>query len=155
MLLARPSEVRELQWTEVDFENARINIPKERMKMRKPHIIPLSTQAIEILTEMKNFSQGSVYVFPSLKTRTRPISNNTVRHALRAMGYDKQTMTAHGFRAMARTILDEVLEFPVQYIEHQLAHTVKDSLGRAYNRTKHLKQRNEMLQAWSDFLDKN
>ena len=92
------------------------------------------------------------YVFPSARGGSRPLSDNGVRIALRTMGYGKETMTPHGFRAMARTLLDEELGFPVDWIEHQLAHAVKDSNGRAYNRTTHLNNRRNMMQSWSDFL---
>lgn len=102
---------------------------------------------------MKTLTWNSRFVFSSLKTKSRPISDNTANVALRNLGYDNKTMTAHGFRAMARTILDEILEYPVDWIEHQLAHSVRDANGTAYNRTKHLKQRHMMLQDWADYLD--
>ena len=159
LLLLRPGEVRHLEWNDIflhggDFDDipAYIQIPAERMKLDKPHIIPLSRQAIQILKELKPLSKGQ-YVFPSIKPGTPCLSENTANRALRAMGYDNSMMTAHGFRAMARTALDERLEYPVDWIEHQLAHTVRDVNGTAYNRTKHLKQRLMMLQDWADYLD--
>ena len=153
LLMCRPGELRQLEWKEIDFHKEIIEIPKEKMKMRSSHIIPLSYQAVELFNELKNVSGQSQFVFPSAKTRTRPISDNGVRSALRSMGYDNTMITPHGFRAMARTLLDEVLAYPIEWIEHQLAHTVKDPLGRAYNRTKHLPQRKMMMQDWSDYLD--
>jgi hypothetical protein len=129
------------------------NIPAEKMKMKQPHIVPLCVQAVTILTELKQLTGASKYVFPSGRSFARPMSNNTVNAALRRMGYDKETMTGHGFRTMARTILDEVLQVRPDYIEHQLAHAVRDPNGRAYNRTAHLEGRREMMQTWVDYLD--
>jgi len=120
--------------------------------MKQPHIVPLSRQAIEILADLKPLTGASRYVFPSLRSHTRPMSNNTVNAALRRMGYDKDVMTGHGFRAMARTILDEILHENPYVIEAQLAHKVPDQLGRAYNRTTHLAERRLMMQKWADYL---
>jgi integrase len=103
---------------------------------------------------MESLKGSSKFVFPSARGASRPLSENGVRTALRSMGYDNQTMTPHGFRATARTILDEQLNYRPDFIEHQLAHTVKDPNGRAYNRTKYLPQRKEMMQKWADYLDK-
>jgi integrase len=135
-------------------------IPAARMKRTKlgkaegnAHIVPLPTQAIEILRELQPLTGSGNFLFPSVRTMDRPMSENTVNAALRRLGYDTETMTGHGFRAMARTILDEVLEVPAVIIEAQLAHAVKDPLGRAYNRTAHLPQRREMMQRWADYLD--
>lgn len=124
------------------------------MKMKSDHIVPLSTQAIELLRQVHPISGHGKYVFPSIRTGERPMSENTVSAALRAIGYDRDTQTAHGFRATARTIMDEVLGERVDLIEHQLAHAVKDANGRAYNRTAHLPARKAMMQRWSDYLDK-
>lgn len=154
LLFCRPGELRHMTWEEVNFEDARIEIPAERMKISEPHIIPLATQSLTILQNLHDLHRRGSYVFYSPKTIFRPISENAVRAALRTMGFDNETHTAHGFRASARTMLDEVLEFPVDWIEHQLAHSVRDANGRAYNRTKHLRQRSEMMQAWADYLDK-
>lgn len=115
--------------------------------------MPLCAQAIEILKELKQLTGASKYVFPSGRSFARPMSNNAILAALRRMGYDKDTMTGHGFRAMARTILDEVLQVRPDYIEHQLAHAVRDPNGRAYNRTTHLAERRNMMQLWADYLD--
>jgi len=124
------------------------------MKMKNDHIVPLATQAVELLRDVHAMSGHGKYVFPSIRTGERCMSENTINAALRSMGYDKATMTAHGFRAMARTILDEVLGERVDLIEHQLAHAVKDPNGRAYNRTAHLPARRKMMQTWADYLDK-
>lgn len=118
------------------------------------HIVPLPTQAVAVLRELQPLTGNGRLLFPSVRTKDRPMSDNTVNAALRRLGYDGDTMTGHGFRAMARTILDEVLSVPAPIIEAQLAHTVKDPLGRAYNRTAHLLQRREMMQKWADYLDR-
>ncbi len=153
LFFCRPGELRALEWSEVNFDEARIEIPAERMKQKEPHIIPLATQAIEILEELHKLTGRSRYVFPNARSFARPLSDNGLRIALRTMGYTKEQMTPHGFRAMARTLLDEVLGFPPDWIEHQLAHSVRDANGRAYNRTKHLENRRQMLQTWADYLD--
>ena len=123
------------------------------MKMKLPHIVPLSEQAIVILKELQPLTGHSRYVFPSHRTPLRCMSNNAVNAALRRMGFEKDEICAHGFRAMARTILDEVMGFRIDFIEHQLAHAVKDANGRAYNRTAHLEARRQMMQHWADYLD--
>ncbi|MDP5207243.1 integrase arm-type DNA-binding domain-containing protein, partial [Alishewanella sp. SMS9] len=147
----RPGELRALEWANVNWDEKRIEIIAE--KTHQQHIIPLCTQAIELLESMQPISGHSKYVFPSNRGMGRPMSENTVRVALRTMGYGNDDMTAHGFRAMARNLLDEVLNYRVEWIEQQLAHSVKDANGRAYNRTKHLLQRFEMMQRWADYLD--
>lgn len=150
----RPSELRLAEWREFDLEGARWDIPEERMKSRKPHIVPLSRQVLEILNELRPLTGSGVYVFQGRRPG-KPLSDNTINKALRSMGYStKEEITAHGFRAMARTVLDEELGFRVDWIEHQLAHAVRDPNGRAYNRTAHLEGRRQMMQAWSDYLDK-
>jgi integrase len=121
--------------------------------MGDPHIVPLCSQAVAVLKELHGLTGNGRYVFPGARSRQRPMSNNAVLAALRRMGFDKDTMTGHGFRAMARTILDEVLHVRPDYIEHQLAHAVRDANGRAYNRTSHLLERRAMMQQWSDYLD--
>jgi len=152
-VFVRPGELRKAEWSEIDLENAEWNIPAEKMKMKNPHLVPLSLQAVKILEELKQLTGRGKYVFPSYRTTLRPMSENAVLAALRRMGYDKDEMTGHGFRAMARTILDEVLQVRPDYIEHQLAHAVKDPNGRAYNRTAHLAERIKMMQLWADYLD--
>ncbi len=153
LLFVRPGELRHMKWAEVDLDAAEWNIPAEKMKSRKPHLVPLARQALEILKEIQPLTGGGQYVFPSPRTAKRPMSSNGVLSALRRMGFEKDEMTGHGFRAMARTILDEVLQVRPEYIEHQLAHRVKDPLGRAYNRTKHLPERRQMMQTWANYLD--
>lgn len=154
LLFVRPGELRHGEWEEISLENAEWNIPGGKMKMKEPHLVPLPRQAIEILTELKKFTGASRYVLPSGRSFHRPMSENAILAALRRMGYAKDEMSGHGFRAMARTILDEVLRFPPEIIEHQLAHAVRDPLGRAYNRTAHIEQRKQMMQTWADYLDK-
>jgi integrase len=122
------------------------------MKMKVDHIVPLSTQAVAILNELRPITGHGKFVFPSLRTGERPMSENTINAALRGMGYSKDIHTAHGFRAMARTLMDEVMGERVDLIEHQLSHSVKDTNGRAYNRTTHLPARKLMMQSWSDKL---
>jgi integrase len=153
LLFQRPGEIRSMEWLEINWEQNRWEIPAVKMKMRQSHIVPLSRQALTILLELHPHTCRSKYVFPSPKGASRCLSDNGVRTALRILGYDNETMTPHGFRAMARTLLDEVLDYRVDWIEHQLAHAVKDPNGRAYNRTAHLKGRTEMVQAWADYLD--
>ena len=153
LLFCRPGELRHLEWSEVNFSETRIELPAAKMKIKEPHIIPLASQAVEILKELQPITGRGKYVFPSARGASRPLSENGVRTALRTLGYTNDQISPHGFRAMARTILDEVLDFPVDWIEHQLAHSVKDANGRAYNRTKHLPQRKKMMQTWADYLD--
>ena len=153
LVFVRPGELRTAEWHEFDLDKAEWNIPAEKMKMRAAHLVPLSAQAVAVLRELKPLTGRGRFVFPSVRTSERPMSNNTILAALRGMGYSKDEMTGHGFRAMARTILDEVMGARPDIIEHQLVHTVKDPLGRAYNRTKHLVERREMMQRWADYLD--
>ena len=154
LLFVRPGELRKAEWVEIDLDKAEWNIPAERMKMREPHLVPLSTQAVEILRELHALTGGGRYVFPGARTNGRPMSDNAVLAALRRMGFAKDEMSGHGFRAMARTILDEVLQVRPDFIEHQLAHAVRDPNGRAYNRTAHLDERRKMMQLWAGYLDK-
>ena len=124
------------------------------MKMQMDHLIPLSRQALEVLRELHALTGEGRYLFHCERTKSRPMSENTVNAALRRLGYSGDEMTGHGFRAMARTVLDEVLGYRVEWIEHQLAHAVKDPNGRAYNRTAFLEGRREMMQGWADYLDR-
>jgi len=152
LVFQRPGEVRTMQWADIDFENAEWRYLVTKTKT--PHIVPLSKQALKILQELQPITGGrGKYVFPSARGASRSLSENGVRVALRTIGYTNEQMTPHGFRAMARTLLDEVLEFKTDWIEHQLAHAVKDANGTAYNRTKHLPQRKVMMQEWADYLD--
>jgi integrase len=154
LLFVRPGELRAAEWLEIDLDAAQWRIPGSKMKMKVEHLVPLATQAVELLRDLHKISGHGKYVFPSLRTSQACMSENTVNAALRGMGYGKEVMTGHGFRAMARTIMDEVLGERVDLIEHQLAHAVKDVNGRAYNRTAHLPARREMMQRWADYLDK-
>ncbi|MHB8093064.1 MAG: tyrosine-type recombinase/integrase [Syntrophales bacterium] len=153
MLMVRPGELRHAEWSEINLNEAVWNIPAEKMKMKQAHIVPLSKQAVEILNEIYPVTGNGKFVFPSIRSTARPMSENTINATLRAIGYEGERMTGHGFRAMARTILDEVLNVRPDLIEAQLAHAVSDPLGRAYNRTHHLPERTKMMQTWADYLD--
>ena len=153
LVFVRPGELRHAEWAEFDLDAAQWNLPAEKMKMREPHLVPLAPQAVAILRELQALTGGRRYVFPSARSPQRPMSDNAVLSALRRMGYANDEMSGHGFRAMARTVLDEVLHFRPDYIEHQLAHAVKDPNGRAYNRTAHLTERRKMMAAWAEYLD--
>jgi integrase len=153
LVFVRPGELRAAEWPEIDLDGAQWRIPGRKMKMKVDHLVPLSTQAVAILRRMHVMTGHGKYVFPSIRTDERCMSENTINAALRSMGYGKDVMTAHGFRAMARTIMDEVLNERVDLIEHQLAHAVKDPNGRAYNRTAHLPERQKKMQRWADYLD--
>lgn len=153
LVFTRPGELRNAEWTEINLDKSEWNIPAEKMKMGFPHLVPLSVQAVTILKELQAITGRSRYVFPSARSGQRPMSDVAVLAALRRMGYSTAEMTGHGFRAMARTILDEGLGYRQDIIEHQLAHAVKDPNGRAYNRTSHLPERRKMMQAWSDYLE--
>lgn len=153
LVFVRPGELRKAEWSEISLDAAQWNIPAARMKMREPHLVPLSTQAVAILRELYALTGRGRYVFPGVRSNDRPMSDNTILGALRRMGFGKEEMTGHGFRAMSRTVLDEVLHVRPDYIEHQLAHSVRDPNGRAYNRTAHLAERTKMMQMWADYLD--
>jgi integrase len=142
-----------MEWAEINWNDLQWEIPAIKMKMKQPHIVPLSIQSLAVLQYMQSLKSKSKFVFPSARGASRSLSENGVRTALRTMGYTNDQMTAHGFRAMARTILDEQLNYRPDFIEHQLAHAVRDPNGRAYNRTKYLSQRKEMMQKWADYLD--
>ena len=163
LLLLRPGELRHMEWAWLDLGGALLTVPSEVMKRKKaekadgpPHVVPLAPQAVTILLELQALTGGAGrrYVFPSLLTGERCMSENTVRGALRRMGYGNDDMTAHGFRAMARTMIAERLGVAAEVIEAQLAHAVSDTLGRAYNRTQFLDQRREMMGKWADYLDR-
>ncbi|KAF1685345.1 integrase [Pseudoxanthomonas broegbernensis] len=151
LVFVRPGELRRARWADIDLDAAEWRFAVS--KTGTPHLVPLATQAIAILRDLQPLTGRGEYVFPSVRGPRRPMSENTVNVALRSLGFDGDTMTGHGFRAMARTILDEVLGFRPDYIEHQLAHAVRDPLGRAYNRTVHLAERRKMMQVWADYLD--
>jgi integrase len=154
MLFQRPGEIREMEWAEINWQALRWEIPAFKMKLRHPHIVPLPAQAQKILKELNPITGNGRYVFPSARGRSRPLSENGVRTALRSMGFENHEVTPHGFRATARTLLDEVLRYRLDLIEAQLSHSVRDSNGRAYNRTSFIEERIEMMQAWADYLDK-
>lgn len=153
LVFVRPGELRHAEWSEIDLDAGEWNIPAHKMKMREPHLVPLSSQAVAILRDLQPLTGHRQYVFPGGRSPKRPLSDNALTAALRRMGFDKETMTAHGFRATARTLLDEVLGWRPDLIEHQLAHAIRDPNGRAYNRTSHLPERQKMMQAWADYLD--
>lgn len=161
LLFLRPGELRQLEWAWVDLDSAQVTVPAALMKRRKdekangaPHLVPLAPQAVAILRDLHPLTGAGRYVFPSLQTKDRPMSENTVNVALRRMGFDRETATAHGFRAMARTMAVERLGVDPQVIEAQLAHAVPDALGRAYNRTTFAEQRRELMTKWADYLDR-
>ena len=151
LLFVRPGELRSARWADIDLEAGEWRFVTS--KTETPHVVPLATQAVEILQDLKPLTGRGDYVFPSERGRDRFMSNNTINAAMRRIGYGTNDMTAHGFRAMERTVLDEVLGFRPDFIEHQLAHQVRDPNGRAYNRTAHLAERKKMMQAWADYLD--
>lgn len=151
LVFVRPGELRTAQWSNIDLEKSEWSYTVT--KTNTPHIVPLSTQATQILREIYPATCRSPYVFPSARTNKRPMSDNAILGALRRMGISKEEVCVHGFRATARTLLDEVLGIRPDYIEHQLAHAVRDPNGRAYNRTAHLKERKHMMQQWGDYLD--
>jgi integrase len=153
LVFVRPGELRHMEWSEIDFDASEWSIPSHKMKMKEPHLVPLSQQAIAILKEIKPLTGNSKYVFPSTRSFLRCMSDNTINASFRRMGFDGDTITGHGFRATARTILDEILQQRIDIIEHQLAHAVKDPNGRAYNRTSHLAERRKLMQLWADYLD--
>jgi integrase len=153
LTFVRPGELRQAEWREFDLANALWTIPASRMKMKEPHSVPLSTQALSVLSDLEPLTGRGQYVFPGARSPKRPMSNNAILAALRRMGFGKDEMSGHGFRAMARTILDEVLNIRPDFIEHQLAHAVRDPNGRAYNRTTHFDERRKMMQIWSDYLE--
>lgn len=151
MLFVRPGELRQAKWADIDLNAGQWRYVASKTKTA--HIVPLPSQAATVLEELWPLTKRSDYVFPGVRSADRPMSENTVNAALRNLGFDGETIVGHGFRAMARTVLDEVLGFRPEYIEQQLAHAVRDPLGRAYNRTAHLSERKKMMQTWADYLD--
>ena len=151
---ARPGEIRKAEWTEIDLEATEWRIPAEKMKMRRPHIVPLARQVVRLLSDLRGLTGRGVYVFPSLRSvkGTVPMSENTVLYALRRMGFDATEMTAHGFRGMASTRLNEMGWAP-DVIERQLAHLEANKVRAAYNHAEYLAERREMMQAWADWLE--
>lgn len=151
LTFVRPGELRFAQWSEFDLGTAEWRIPGERMKMGTLHIVPLATQALQILKELQSISRRSEYLFPSLRSVDRPMSNNTVNAALRRLGYGHEDMTGHGFRTLASTWLNEMGWHP-DLIELQLAHSERNNVRAAYNRAQRLPERRKMMQAWADYL---
>lgn len=161
MLLLRPGEFRFAEWSEIDLDAAMWTVPAMRMKRElraklhgAPHLVPLPKQAVAVLRDLRSLTGSGLLVFRGERHHDRAMSENTINAALRAMGFPQDEVTGHGFRATARTMLHERLGFDPNVIEAQLAHSVRDSLGRAYNRTEFVEQRRKMLQAWADYLDK-
>ncbi len=162
LTFVRPGELRHAEWSEIKWDDSLWEIPPERMKKKRAHVVPLSRQALEILKKLHAFTGNQKLLFPGRERNyfvpgegeRRPISNVTMNAALRRLGYDtSKDITSHGARAMARTLLHEKLRYPPEVIEHQLAHSVPDTLGEAYNRTKFIDERKVMMQAWADYLD--
>lgn len=151
LLVVRPGELRHACCEDINLSNAEWRYVTSKTKT--PHIVPPAKQAIEVLKDIQPYTRRSQYVLSGVRSTSRPISENTITAALRNLGFDNTMMTANGFRAMARTLLNEVLGFRSDFIEHQLAHAVHDPLGRAYNRTSHLGERMKMMQEWADYLD--
>jgi integrase len=152
LLFVRPGELRTAEWADIDMDKAEWSFTTSKTKT--PHVVPLAPQALLILKGLHSFTGRSRYVFPSFRSNTRPMSENAVLAALRRIGIDKTVASGHGFRATARTLLDEVLGFRPDWIEAQLAHAVRDPNGRAYNRTSFLPERRKMMRDWADYLDK-
>ena len=153
LVFVRPGELRRAEWTDINLDAAEWRYTVT--KTETAHIVPLATQAVATLRELHALTGSGRYVFPGAGTQGgRPMSDNAILAAMRRMGIGKDEMSGHGFRAMARTILDEVLGVRPDFIEHQLAHAVRDPNGRAYNRTAHLSERRKMMQQWADYLDK-
>lgn len=152
LTFARPGEIRQAEWSEIDWGAKEWRIPAEKMKKRRPHVIPLSEQAIETLKELKPLTETGVFLFPGVRKRTRPMSDATITNALRNMGYSGDEMTAHGFRSMASTRLNE-MGWNSDAIERQLAHVEGNAVRAAYNYAEHLGERRRMMQSWADYLD--
>jgi len=156
----RPGELRFAEWPEIDLDAAMWTVPAMRMKRElrqklhgAPHLVPLPKQAVAVLRELHSLTGHAKMVFRGERHHDRAMSDNTINAALRAMGFSADEVTGHGFRATARTMLQERLGFDPAVIEAQLAHSVRDALGRAYNRTEFVEQRRKMMQAWADYLD--
>lgn len=153
LVFVRPGELRHAEWNEIDLDAAEWRIPAGKMKARVQHVVPLSAQAVAILRELHPLTGGGGYVFPGLRTRARPMSENTVLAALRRLGFKKEQMTGHGFRSLASTRLNE-MGWNRDAIERQLAHGERDTVRATYNYAEHLPERRKMMQAWADYLDR-
>lgn len=153
LFFVRPTELRAAEWSEFDFERREWTIPGSKVKIGEDHVVPLSDQAISILEKLRPITGKGKYLFPSFRSPSRCISDNTILGAMRRLGISKDETTAHGFRSTARTLLEENLGYQYKVIELQLSHEVPDTNGRAYNRTTFLEDRHEMMQTWADYLD--
>lgn len=152
LLFVRPGELRHMEWQEINWDSGEWRIPAAKMKMKQEHIVPLSTQALAILGELKELTGGNRYAFPGARTDKRPMSDGAVNKALRLLGFEREEMTGHGFRAMASTRLNEMGWSP-DVIERQLAHAERNKVRAAYNRASYMQERHDMMQAWGDYLD--
>jgi integrase len=151
LLFVRPGELRRAEWSEFNLDTGEWRIPASKMKARALHIVPLAPQAMAILTELKPLTGGGKWVFPGVRTNGEPMSENTINAALRRMGYDRSTLTAHGFRGMASTMLHE-FGWPSDVIERQLSHAERNTIKAAYNHAEHLPERRKMMNAWAAYL---
>lgn len=152
LVFVRPGELRHAEWAELDLDGAEWRIPSAKTKMREAHVVPLASQALSILRELRPLTGAGRYLFPSIRSNREPMSENTINAALRRLGFDKDTMTGHGFRAMASTRLNEMGWAP-DVIERQLAHAERNKVRAAYNRAQYMAERRTMMQAWADYLD--
>lgn len=152
LVFVRPGELRRAEWAEIDLDAAIWRIPAEKMKMREPHLVPLSEQAVAILRELEPVTGSGGYVFPGIRSTRKPMSENTINAALRRLGYGSDEMTGHGFRSMASTLLHEQ-GWPSNIIERQLSHGERDKVKAAYNYATHMPERQKMMQQWADYLD--
>ena len=152
LVFVRPTELRHAEWTEIDLDKAEWRIPANKMKMNAVHIVPLSEQAVSILEEIHALTGTGKYVFPGVRSASRPMSENTINASLRRMGYTKEEMTGHGFRSMASTLLNEQ-GWSADAIERQLAHGERNSIRAAYNYAEHMPERIRMMQHWADYLE--
>ena len=151
-VFVRPGELRRAEWSEFNMIDAEWRIPASRMKMKEKHIVPLSRQVVSILEDLHQYTGHTRYLFPSMRANSAPISDVTLLAALRRMGYDKDTMTVHGFRSMASTLLNEQ-GYNRDWIERQLAHGERNTVRASYNFAQYLPERRKMMQAWADYLD--
>lgn len=153
LVFVRPGELRHGEWREFDLAAAIWKIPAEKMKMKTPHLVPLSRQGLAILTELRESTGNGKYLFPSIRSASRPMSENTINAALRRLGYAQEEITGHGFRSMASTLLNELGQWRADVIERQLAHQERNKVRAAYNHAQYLPERTAMMQAWADYLD--
>lgn len=153
LLFVRPGELRMAEWTEIDEKHQMFRVPAHKMKMRRDHLVPLAKQTVRLIEELRDHTGKSKYLFPSVRSWHRPMSENTLNAALRRLGYSTDEMTTHGFRSMASTRLNESGKFSADVIERQLAHQEQNEIRRAYNAAEHLPERVRMMQYWADYLD--